>query len=176
MQDFIEIKARKKYFQRIYLGIMLWFLGRAIQAASRVDNEVKKEFDSMPDNYTFSLGAFPSGPYMVIGKDDLGRGKYMGSDIEKQPVNLEITLKSMTHFFSLMAFIESTPVSNSRDRMVVSGDVPQACAAVRIMDIVQVYLLPKFIAKLAIKRYPNWTIKRHIIDRTKVLTRTVLGI
>ena len=175
MDAFIEIKPGKKIFQRIYLSIMLWFLGRAIQAASRVDKEVKKEFNSMPDNYIFSLGAFPKGPYMVIGKDAQGKVRYMGSDIKKQPVNLEITMKSMTHFFLLLTFIESTPAANSRDRMFVSGDVPHACAAVRILDIVQVYLLPKFIAKLAVKRYPNWSFKRHIIDRTMVLIRTVIG-
>ncbi|MCP4718205.1 MAG: hypothetical protein GY860_02005 [Desulfobacteraceae bacterium] len=60
--------------------------------------------------------------------------------------------------------------------MIVSGDVPQACAAVRILDIVQVYLLPKFIAKLAIKRYPRWSLKRHTLDRAMVLIRTVTGI
>ena len=176
MDTFIEVKPQKKIFQRIYLSIMLWFVGRAIQAASRVDKQVKNEFDSMPDNYTFSLGAFPHGPYMVIGKDDKGRVKYLGSDIEKQPVDLQMTLKSMAHFFLLFTLMESTPTANSRDRMCVNGDVPPACAAVRILDIVQVYLLPKFIAQMAIKRYPRWSFKRHTLDRALVLIRTIIGL
>lgn len=176
METFIEVKSQKKIFQRIYLSIMLWFVGRAIQAASRVDKQVKNEFDSMPDNYTFSLGAFPHGPYMVIGKDDKGVVRYLGSDIEKQPMDLQMTLKSMAHFFLLFTFMESTPTANSRDRMCVNGDVPPACAAVRILDIVQVYLLPKFIAKLAIKRYPQWSFKRHTLDRALVLIRTIIGL
>ena len=176
MEEFIEIKPGRKPFQRIYLGIMLWFVGKAIQAAARVDKEVKKEFDTMPDNYTFSLGAFPNGPYMVVGKDEKGKVRYLGSDISKHRVNLEMTLKSMKNLFVLFTFRESTPIANSRDRMIVNGDVPQACAAVRILDIVQVYLMPKFIAKLAIKRYPKWSLKRHTIDRAMVLIRTVSGI
>ena len=176
MEKFIEIKPGRKPFQRIYLGIMLWFVGKAIQAAARVDKEVKKEFDTMPDNYTFSLGAFPNGPYMVVGKDEKGKVRYLGSDISKHRVNLEMTLKSMKNLFVLFTFRESTPIANSRDRMIVNGDVPQACAAVRILDIVQVYLMPKFIAKLAIKRYPKWSLKRHTIDRAMVLIRTVSGI
>ncbi len=28
---------------------------------------------------------------------------------------------------------------------------------IRVMDIVEVYLLPKMIARLAVKRYPSWT-------------------
>ena len=49
MEAFIEIKPGRKPFQRIYLGIMLWIVGRAIQAAARVDKAVQREFSSMPD-------------------------------------------------------------------------------------------------------------------------------
>jgi len=176
MEAFIEIKPGRKPFQRIYLGTMLWFMGRAIQAAARVDKHVKKEFENMPANYTFSLGAFPNGPYMIVGKNDKGKVRYLGSNLSKHPADLEITLKSMGNLFVLFTFQESTPTANARDRMIVSGDVPQACAVVRILDIVQVYLLPKTIAKLAIKRYPRWSLKRHTLDRAMVLIRTVLGV
>jgi len=176
MEAFTEIKPGRKPFQRIYLGIMLWFIGKAIQAAARVDQEVKNEFKGMPDNYTFSLGAFPRGPHMIVGKDDKGKVRYLGGDISRHPADLEMTLKSMGNFFLLFTFRESTPIANSQDRMIVSGDVPMACAAVRILDIVQVYLLPKFIARLAIKRYPAWSLKRHTINRALVLIRTVSGI
>jgi len=176
METFTEIKPGRKPFQRIYLCIMLWFVGKAIQAAARVDKEVKNEFKSMPDNYTFSLGAFPNGPYMIIGKNDRGKIRYLGGDISKHQPDLEMTLKSMGNLFVLFTFRESTPISNSRNRMIVSGDVPQACAAVRILDIVQVYLLPKFIARLAIKRYPKWPLKRHTFGRAMVLLRTISGI
>jgi hypothetical protein len=100
----------------------------------------------------------------------------LGGNLSKHPVDLEMTLKSMKHLFVLFTFRESTPTANSRDRMIVSGDVPQACAVVRILDIVQVYLLPKPLAKLAIKRYPQWSLKRHTLDRTMVLIRTLTGI
>ncbi len=175
MEEFIEIRPRKRYFHRIYTGIMLWFLGRAVQAAARVDKEVAAEFSKMPDNYTFSLGAFPCGPYMVVGKDEKAVPRYMGGDITKQPVHLQICLKSIGCLFALLSFQESTPVANARARIFVSGDVPHACAVVRILDIVQVYLLPSFIAKLAVKRYPDWSLKRHTIDRCRVLFRTILG-
>ncbi len=175
MDAFTEVAPQKNIFHRTYLIILLWFLGRAIQAASRVDREVREEFDRMPGTYTFSLGAFPRGPYMVIGKDDQGIVRYLGSDIDKQEVHLQMTLKSMALFFVLLTFEESTPTANARDRMIVSGDVPQACAAVRILDIVQVYLLPRFIAKRAIKRYPEWSLKRHTVDRALVYIRTLIG-
>jgi hypothetical protein len=176
VEAFIEIKPKRKPFQRIYLATMLWCVGRAIQAAARVDKQVKAEFKAMPAGYTFSLGAFPHGPHMIVGKDDKGNVRYLGGNLSKTPVNLELTLKSMKNLFVLFTFQESTPTANARDRMIVSGDVPQACAAVKILDIVQVYLLPKSIAKRAIKRYPRWSLKRHTVDRAMILVRTLIGI
>jgi len=175
MKGITEIKPGKRYLKRIYLSVMLWFTGRAVQAAARVDKTVGDEFLAMPEGYTFCLGAFPNGPYMVVGKDETGKVRYLGSNKEKQPVQLEMGLKSMGNLFSLFTFQESTPTANARDRLYVSGDLPQACAAVRILDIVQVYLLPKPVAKLAVKRYPCWSLKRHILDRTIILIRTVTG-
>ena len=175
METIIQVKPKKNYFKRIYLAVMLWFTGRAVQAAARVDEDVRKEFGAMPDGYTFSLGAFPDGPYMVVGKDEAGIVHYLGWNLDRQRVDLQLTLKSVGLLFVLFTFAESTPVANSRDRLFVSGDVPQACAATRILDIVQVYLLPKFIAKMAIKRYPSWTFKRHTLDRLKVLVRALAG-
>ncbi len=175
MNALTEIKPGRRFFRWAYLSIMLWFVGRAVQAAARVDEAVAKEFAAMPEGYTFSLGAFPGGPCMVVGKDEKGRVRYLGHRLDRQPVQLQLTLKSTAHLFTLFTFRESTPVANARARLFVDGDVPQACAAVRILDIVEVYLLPKPVAKLAVKRYPKWSFKRHTLDRSRVLARTVLG-
>ena len=175
MEDFVEIKPGGAPLKRIYLNLMLWFVGRAVQASARVDPEVKQEFQTMPAGFTFSLGAFPSGPWMVVGKDDADRIRYLGRSIKGRTIDLQMTLKSMDALFLLFTFQESTPVSNARSRLFVEGDVPQACSVVRILDMVQVYLLPKFIATLAIKRYPRWSLKRHVLDRIRVNVRTLIG-
>jgi hypothetical protein len=48
---------------------------------------------------------------------------------------------------------------------------------IRILDIVEVYLIPKIIAGLAVKRYPKgWSIGRKLGGRIGVYTRTLLGI
>jgi hypothetical protein len=154
---------------------MLWFVGRAIQAASKVDPDVKKEFDELPEGFTFALTAAPDGPSMVVGKDPAGKVKYLGGTINGRKLNVKMTLKSMEGLFLLFTFQESTPISNARDRLFVEGELPEACAAVRILDIVQVYLLPKPIAKMAIKRYPKWNLKRHTWNRAMVNVRTIIG-
>jgi hypothetical protein len=63
-----EVHAGGKPLKKAYVGIFLWFTGRVIQAAAKVDKEVKKEFDALPDDFTFSLGCLPNGPCMVVGK------------------------------------------------------------------------------------------------------------
>ncbi|MCP4021265.1 MAG: hypothetical protein GY729_05440 [Desulfobacteraceae bacterium] len=175
MEHFVEIKPGRKLLKRIFLSINLWFVGKAIQAAAKVDDEVKQEFDALPDGFTFSLGAFPNGPYMVVGKNEKGVVKYMGSKIDTVRLDMKMSLKSIECLFLLFTFQESTPVANSMDRLYVDGDIPHACSIVRIMDIVQVYLLPKFIAKLAIKRYPKWSLKRHTWNRLMVNLRAIAG-
>jgi hypothetical protein len=176
MMDFLEIPPGRQRLKRMYLTPMLWFFGRAIQAAARVDQGVKSEFAGMPDQYTFCLGAFPAGPYMVVGKDAEGRVRYLGSSLTNHTIHLALMFKSITHLFLAFTFQESTPVANARDRLFVNGDVPHACAVVRIMDMIQVFLLPKPLAKLAVKRFPVWSLKRHTLVRAQVYIRAVIGL
>ncbi len=175
MARFMEVPSGKQRLKRAYLHLMLWFTGRAVQAAARVDPRIKAEFQAMPRGYTVCLGAFPSGPAMVVGKTPKGKVKYMGRRLKQGRADLNLTLKSLEHFFLLFTFQESTPTASARDRLFVDGDICQACAMIRILDAVQVYLLPRFIAKLAVKRYPSWSLKRHTLDRVHIYLRTLLG-
>jgi hypothetical protein len=176
MNDFKEITPGGRPFTRIYLNVMLWFVGRAIQAAARQDPAVKREFAQLPEGFTFTLTAAPDGPSMVVSKDETGRVTYLGRRPANHPLNVKLTLKHMEGLFLLFTFRESTATATARDRLYVEGSLAEACAVVRILDIVQVYLLPKPVARLAVKRYPRWSFKRHAWDRTLVLLRTVLGV
>ncbi len=174
MGNFTTLQPGGRPLVRFYLAFMLWFVGRAIQAAALVDPNVRKEFNDLPDDFSFSLGAAFNGPQMAIGKDSNGKVKYLGKNSNIVP-QVKITIKSMEALFLLFTFRESTPIANSRERMIVEGNLSHACACVRILDIVQVYLLPKPIAKLAIKRYPKWSLKKHTINRLLVNLRAIIG-
>lgn len=175
MGQFREVTSKGRVFQRLYIRLMLWFVGRAIVAASKADRDVQREFDALPDGFTFSLGVLPVGPRMVIRKESTGKVRYLGQG-KGEVMDLDLTIKHMQAFFMIFSFQESTPTANARARLFVDGGVPEACAVVRVLDIVQVYLLPKFIAKLAVKRYPAWSWTRHTLVRSMVYLRTVTGI
>ncbi len=171
-----DIQSGRKPLKRAYVGIFLWFTGRAIQAAAKVDKQVGKEFDNLPDDFTFSLGCLPDGPWMVIGKEK-GTVKYLGGDPGERHVHVRLAIKSVDAAFLILSFQESTALATTRNRLITDGEVPYALAVIRILDIVEVYLLPKIIASLAVKRYPKWwSIGRKLGGRIGVYTRTLLGI
>ncbi|HOW82367.1 MAG TPA: hypothetical protein PK573_07405 [Spirochaetota bacterium] len=152
-----ELKPGKKYIKRYYVAIMLWIVGRAIQAACRLDKEVIKEFSELPEKFTFSLGVLPDGPFMIIGKDDKGRAKYMGWNKGRTRFPLEMNIKSLEAAIKVFTFQEGTATAFARERFIVDGDLGYALAVVRVLNIIEVYLLPKIITKLAVKRYPRWS-------------------
>ena len=170
-----EMSPGRSYLKRAYLSINLWFMGRAIQAASRVDDQVRREFRSLPDKFTFALGVMPNGPYFVVQKSGADNARYIGRRIDAQPVDLTMAFKHLEAGMLTFTFRENTPVATARDRLVVDGEVSYACAVVRILDIVQIYLLPKVIARLAVKRYPRWPLGRKLINRTRIYWRSLIG-
>jgi hypothetical protein len=171
-----DIQSGRKPLKRAYVGIFLWFTGRAIQAAAKVDQQVRKEFDNLPDDFTFSLGCLPDGPWMVIGKEK-GAVKYLGGNPRERHVHVRLAIKSVDAAFLILSFQEGTAVATTRNRLITDGEVPYALAVIRILDIVEVYLLPKIIASLAVKRYPQWwSMGRKFGGRIGVYTRTLLGI
>ncbi len=176
MSEYRDVKPGRKIFKRVYVAIMLWFVGRAIKAAAKVDEAVKKEFEELPDGFTFSLGVLPDGPHMIVGKDNKGCVKYMGHNPEGKKIDVEMKIKNLEAALLLFTFQESTSISSCRDRLIVDGDLPSAFAVVRILDVVEVYLLPKFISSLAVKRYPEWPLVQKFVGRVKIYCRAVLGL
>jgi hypothetical protein len=176
MKDYKEIKPAGKPFKEAYVALMLWFVGRAIEAAVRVDEAVKAEFDSLPPGFTFSLGVMPQGPTMIVGKDDRGVVRYRGWNQEGHKIDLQMKIKNLEGAILMFTFQESTAVATARNRLIVDGEVPAACAIVRVLDIVEVYLLPKVIAKLAVKRYPDWLFGEKVWNRIRIYAGAILGL
>jgi hypothetical protein len=112
---------------------------------------------------------------MVVRKSWADRARYIGRRIDAQPVDLILAFKHMEAGILTFTFRENTPVATARDRLVVDGEVAYACSVVRILDIVQIYLLPKMIAQRAVKRYPRWPLGRKLINRTRIYWRSIIG-
>jgi hypothetical protein len=174
-----EIRPGRKPFKRFYLAIMLWTVGKAIPIAAKVDSEVKKFLEKLPNDFTLRLmiqperafapffyakmlpnfviqkGLLPYGCQMILHKDKNGQIHYQGSDPRGKRFDLTMAFKNLEGAMMVFTFLESTPTGYAHDRFEVAGYLPYATAFMRVLDIVQIYLLPKIIAKRAIKRYPS---------------------
>lgn len=141
----------------MYIAIMLWVVGRAIQVGARVDPDIKKEFADLPDDFAFYLGIYPDGPYMVVGKNEKGKVKFLGMNPSGINLSLRLNIKTMEAAMLVFSFQEGTCLAFARERFVADGELPQALGIVRVLNRVETLLLPKFIAKFAVKRYPKWS-------------------
>ena len=175
MERFRQIAAGRKPFKKAYLAVMLWFVGRSIPIAAKIDPDIAREMADLPDGFTFSLGVLPSGPMMIVGKDVSGRTRYLGRNPQKRKIDLALKIKNVEAAFGMFTFQESTSVATARNRLIVDGEVPHACAVVRILDAVEVYLLLKVLARLAVKRYPDWPAGRILRGRFRIYLGVVLG-
>jgi hypothetical protein len=161
--------------KRWYVGALLWCLGRAVQSSVRVHERIGREFDALPAGYTFRLGVMPDGPWMVVGKDAQGHPRHRRSSTPDEAIDLDMRIRSLDAAMRMFTFRESTATAVCRNRLIVDGDVPPACAVVRILDAVEVYLLPKPLARRAVKRYPSWPLWEKTRGRLRMAVGMVSG-
>lgn len=177
-KDYPEIPSGKKPLKRMYVSLLLFIFGRAFQAVAKVDPFAKEEFDSMPSDFMLDLCVAPNGPHMIVGKDKSGKIRYYGWNPKGKMITLSMKIKSLEAAILMFTFQESSCVATARDRLIVEGDLPVASGVLRIMDLLEVLLLPKFIAKLGVKRYPNrnrMSLARKIRSRILTYIRVVVG-
>jgi hypothetical protein len=141
-------------FQVFYVKIMIWFIGRLLEAASKVDKKIQEEIRALATGFAFSMDVLPNGPAFTVQKQADGT-LYCSRKNDTIPVALTISFKHVKHAFLILSFQESTARSFANDRMLLDGEINLAMIVVRCLDRMEVLVLPKFIAKRAVKRYPS---------------------
>lgn len=177
IEKFNGIKPGRKILKKIYVKIALVLFGRAFQAGAKTDPSIKKEFDALPDDFLFDLCLAPDGPHMYVGKEK-GKVRYFWFAPKGRRLHLAMKVKNIEAAMRLFTFLESTCVATARNRIVVEGEIKYAVAMVRIMNLLEVYLLPKPAAKLGVKRYPAWSqlspVRKHL-GRVILYLRLITG-
>lgn len=167
-----RVNVPKKY----YLMVMMWFMGRAIEAAAKMDTAIKTEFDRLPAGFSFCLMVQPDGPALTMRKDKKGRPRYHRGYHHGQRMDLKISITSLEAAFVLFSFRESTITAATRSRLVVDGDLSAGCAVIRIFDSIETYLLPKLLAQLAVRRYSRIGFLNKMWRRGIIYLRTLAGV
>lgn len=121
--------------------------------ASQVDDEIQQEVAKFPANFVLSMNVFPHGPAFIAQVTTDFQLKLIQPS-EQKP-NLTISFKHMHHAFLVFSFQESTSQAFANDRMVADGDLSYAIRLVRCLNKMESLILPKMVAQLAVKEYPN---------------------
>lgn len=149
----LSTKSVKPTLQQAYVKLMMDVIGRSLVMASQVDPEIQQEVAKFPLNFTLSMTVFPHGPAFIARVNDEQQLELV-SQMEVKP-DLTITFKHLQHAFLVFYFQESTAQAFANDRMIADGDVAHAIRLVRCLNKLEALILPKILASLAIKQYPN---------------------
>lgn len=139
--------------QRAYVALMMEIIGRGLTSASAIDPEIHHETQGFPAGFILQMTVFPSGPSFTAQAQADGSLKLL-SDFQGKP-NLTVKFKHISHAFIVFSFQEGTARAFANDRMIADGDVAYAIRLVRCLNKMEALILPKIVANLAVKQYPD---------------------
>ncbi len=139
--------------QRAYVTLMMDVIGRGLTSASQIDPEIHDETKGFPNGFVFRMSVFPKGPSFTAQSQPDGSIKLL-KHFDGKP-DLTITFKHMSHAFLVFSFQEGTARAFANDRMIADGDLAYAIRLVRCLNKMEALILPKMVAKMAVKQYPE---------------------
>ncbi|MEJ2514542.1 MAG: hypothetical protein P8080_04060 [Gammaproteobacteria bacterium] len=145
--------ALSRQLKTLYVAVMMRVVGWGLRAMSQVDPVLRAEAAGFAEGMFIEMTVVPDGPGMVLERLPSGKLAYRGSRIDRRP-DLSVRFKHLDLAFAVLSFSESTPTAFARARMVVDGDIGAGIRLVRCLYRLEALLLPKFIARRGMKRYP----------------------
>jgi hypothetical protein len=131
---------------------MMGIVGRGLAVASRIDGDSASEVTRLPADLTIAMRVYPNGPCCVL-QHTAARLRYLGArDADK--ADLQIIFKHLQHAWLLYTFREDTPTAFARNRIVLDGEVSHATTFNRCLSRLMILILPRLLARRAVKRYP----------------------
>jgi len=147
-------RARAAYrAQLLYVRVMMWLVGRLLQAASAVDPVIRSEVAALPADFTFAMRLSSGLAGLSMRRD--GERLATRKSSAGESLSLVFEFKHLTHAFLVLGFVEGTARAFANDRMTLSGDAALAMKIVRCLNRMEALVLPKFVAARAVKRYPQ---------------------
>lgn len=172
------IALPQKRFKRFYLSLFFAIVRKGLQAAYRYDKEIQRELDSLAKDFTVGMTVLNVGPSFIL-KKSIRKGKkrlsYKGNFNQTPgfPCNLVLQIKSIESAFQIFTFQESIAVGEAYSRFIVNGSLEEACTFIRVLERLEILLLPKAIAKFAVKRYESFPHKHAL--RFKIYLRILFS-
>lgn len=154
MEKFPEIAPRRKPLKRLVNQVVLFVLGRALQSLSRLDPLIQHEVQTWPEGFTLMMRIRPDGGSMAVTRLPDGSLRYLGANFDESKADVVIYMKSIECAFSMLTGQLGIDTAYAQHAMCARGDLSNTVSVVRVLNIVEAYLFPAFMARRLMKRLP----------------------
>jgi len=142
-------------------------LGRVLESASKVDDDVKKDVAEWKDGFGFYMTVLPKGPTLAMKKEGkylkfIGLKELSNADMIVEVKNLEIAFKMIT------AQLGAHHVY-AQHQIGVTGNVADSMRFIRMVYAAEDYLFPGFLGKNILKTVKNPSLDK-ALNRLHILT------
>ena len=151
---------------------MMQVVGRGLAVASRVDTEIAYELSHLPAEIIIAMRVHPNGPccFLQHTGTDL---TYLGPRLAGE-ADMEIIFKHLQHAWLLYTFQENTPIAFARNRIVLDGEIAHAVVFNRCLSRLLTLILPRLVARRAVKRYPFIALREKLLLGAAIYLRLPL--
>lgn len=141
--------------RRLWIGGLLWVIGRTLCRAARIDEAVRRELAPLPEGLCIRLEVsgikrgltlYKSGGRWRCGPAPLGA---------TSPHVLRVCFKHPAIAFRALSFRLGINQAFCENRLLVEGDLGAAMHLVRALEQLQALILPAFIARPLLRHYPS---------------------
>jgi len=158
--------------QRLYVRVMMWLVGRLLQAAAAVDTVVANEVEHLDEGFSFVMRVRGTDLGFAMRKTSGALRLVALSDLVEP--RLSFDYKHVTHAFLVLGFVEGTARSFANDRMAVDGEIAASMKIVRCLNRMEAIVLPRIVARRALKEYPPIALGDKLTIALKIYVRLVI--
>jgi len=158
--------------QRWYVTVMMWLVGRLLQAAAAVDPVVANEVERLAEGFSFVMRVRDTNLGFAMQKIS-GALRLVALPDLREP-RLSFDYKHVTHAFLVLGFVEGTARSFANDRMSVDGEIAASMKIVRCLNRMEAIVLPRIVARRALKEYPPIAVSEKLTLAVKIYLRLVI--
>lgn len=148
-----QVRAGSKKIKKKIISIILWFLGRGIQSCTRFDESVKKEIQAFDEGFRIMFKVWNSEQTMIVEKKE-NRLHHIPKNKGKE-ADMTIYFKSIESALMLLTGQMGIAQAYAEHRILLKGDIMLGMSFIRVINIVEAYLFPKFWVKRILKAFPD---------------------
>ncbi len=142
-----------RYFKQLICGIVLQVLYRAIRVLSHCDSRIKQELLDLPEGQIVRFSVSPHKKSRSLSFQISG-----GTICKVKPnaaADIHITFKNESMAFRVFTGRMGIAGAYAAHAFILKGNINEAMGIVRVVDLVEGYLFPRFMSRRILKEVPR---------------------